>query len=468
MAQRLQHRELGLNETTFLLRHKADIQRQNHNSYNTLCWTQDSITGKPLLCISGTSPKQIQIIDVESGTVKQSLVGHGRGLNDLAISPLSTSLLASASEDYTIRLWSLDPKHKEQPCVALFAGEGHRQTIQACSFHPNGKWMLSAGLDTAVCLWAVPSLDELERRNQNGTEDLPQPKIVYYPHFYSNEIHNDFVDNVVFYGDLILSRCAKDQTHPDRTNDILLWKIEGFNAEDDPPKHPPIPEPGKHTRSSFPHAEGRKGFQRLLTFDMPNTSRFYLRFGLLHQPDLRPILAMGDDKSRFMFWDLEKLEEGWSPEEERALNVKKTGRKPGKAKGKGKARADDSSETASSVTTINRLGELRRGTPAEGTRTYSFPRPPSASSLTHFFAADPSAATSTSFPPERKFDLGDPFMPLKPHRTIHCNDMTLSKTKHFATTQIAWSPDGCWMVAVGDSGMMCMFHRDKSVINDAG
>jgi hypothetical protein len=30
---------------------------------------------------------------------------------------------------------------------------------------------------------------------------------------------------------------------------------------------------------------------------------------------------------------------------------------------------------------------------------------------------------------------------------------------------MAWSPDGTWLVAVGDNGMMCIFHRDKSVVN---
>lgn len=35
---------------------------------------------------------------------------------------------------------------------------------------------------------------------------------------------------------------------------------------------------------------------------------------------------------------------------------------------------------------------------------------------------------------------------------------------HFATSQIAWSPDGTWMVSVGDAGMMCIFHRDKQVV----
>jgi polycomb protein EED len=76
--------------------------------------------------------------------------------------------------------------------------------------------------------------------------------------------------------------------------------------------------------------------------------------------------------------------------------------------------------------------------------------------------ADPSS-TSVTATPERKYDLGDPFMPLKSHHSVLANT-SMSKHKHFATTQIAWSPDGTWMVGVGDMGMMCIFHRDKDKV----
>ena len=46
------------------------------------------------------------------------------------------------------------------------------------------------------------------------------------------------------------------------------------------------------------------------TFDAKSTARFYLRFGLFHQPNMRPILAMGNEMSKFYFWDLQKCEEG--------------------------------------------------------------------------------------------------------------------------------------------------------------
>lgn len=80
--------------------------------------------------------------------------------------------------------------------------------------------------------------------------------------------------------------------------------------------------------------------------------------------------------------------------------------------------------------------------------------------------ANPSS-TSVSVPPERKFDIGDPFQRLEPHYSV-IPKASISERINFGTTQIAWSPDGTWMIGVGDQGMMCIFHRDRSVIGLAG
>ena len=215
-------------------------------SYNSIVWTLDPVKKTPLVCVAGSIPKQIQIFDVDKSEHARSLVGHGKGINDLAISPLSTSILASAAEDYMIRLWNLEPKYEEQPCVAIFAGEGHKQPILAAQFHHNGRWMLSGGLDTAVCLWAVPSLEELER--DDTLDGYPDPKTVYYPHFHSTEVHANYIDTLVFYDDLIISRSAKDQNTGNKNNEILLWKIDGFDPSAPASAEPPIPKPGVYTR----------------------------------------------------------------------------------------------------------------------------------------------------------------------------------------------------------------------------
>ena len=55
---------------------------------------------------------------------------------------------------------------------------------------------------------------------------------------------------------------------------------------------------------------------------------------------------------------------------------------------------------------------------------------------------------------ERKFDIGDPFKRLKPHKqhTIPC-------PIDFASRAVDWSVDGKWCVGVGDHGMIVIFSR---------
>src|SRR3569833_15287 len=57
-------------------------------------------------------------------------------INDLATSPANPQLIASASDDTTVRIWSLDPIHAKQPCVYLLGGEGHSwNLLSVVCFH---------------------------------------------------------------------------------------------------------------------------------------------------------------------------------------------------------------------------------------------------------------------------------------------------------------------------------------------
>lgn len=52
-------------------------------------------------------------------------------VNDLVISPLNPLILASASDDTTVRIWSLKDEYEKHPCAVICAGEGHRDPIQS-------------------------------------------------------------------------------------------------------------------------------------------------------------------------------------------------------------------------------------------------------------------------------------------------------------------------------------------------
>ncbi|KAL7535355.1 hypothetical protein ACHAWF_005141 [Thalassiosira exigua] len=76
------------------------------------------------------------------------LLGHGRGINDVAWSP-SGAYLATASDDRTLRLWSAETGD------ALVEFRGHTNFVFSCSFNPQSNLLASASFDETVKLWDV-------------------------------------------------------------------------------------------------------------------------------------------------------------------------------------------------------------------------------------------------------------------------------------------------------------------------
>ncbi|KAF2489319.1 WD40 repeat-like protein [Lophium mytilinum] len=404
-----------------------DEEEAEEWTLNSLEWAQAE-NGDPLICITGSVAK-IKVLNVKTGELETTLTGHGALINDLAISPLNPRILASGSMDHSIRIWSLDPSHKKNPTMVKCGGGGHKEGILAVGFHRNGRYLLSGGMDTMVNLWVLPELP-------NNTAGTDKTTLVHYPHFSTTEIHTDFVDCIRFYGDLIISRSAKE-------NKILLWRIDGFNS-DDPfpaPSEAPIPpfssahvSHTKHqtqntdssgTRSAWP---GR--FQRLLQFDAPLTTLFYMRFGLFHELGHSPILAMGNEKSRIFFWDLKRLESG------------DVGRVSTKVKSKSKKGKEKES-----------LARVREESIAESaTSGASEATSAQASSLGSFSVSGKGKGKAAVGPGTAKA-IGDPFFPIPAHKSV------VVPKVNFATRQIAWSRGGEWCVVVGDCAMICLFQR---------
>lgn len=277
---------------------------------NSLVWSKDAATEHPLLCVSGEDSR-IKILDIVTGKLARTLVGHGDMVNDLTVSPKSPTVLASASMDRSIRIWNLKPGYEKNPGAVILGGDGHTEGILSIDLHRKGRYLISGGHDTRVNLWVIPeNVEQLPLPPTNGSS-RNQVKKVNFPHFSSVEVHANYIDCIRFFEDLILSRAAEE----DR---ILLWKIDGFSTTDDyvsPESSAPILTGTDYpTRSAF----GGK-FQRLLTFDAMGTTTHWMRFGFFTAPNQHPILATGQDafaitkhKMAFsiLFWDLALLEQG--------------------------------------------------------------------------------------------------------------------------------------------------------------
>jgi WD40 repeat protein len=128
----------------------------------------------------------------------RTLRGHTAPVRGIAFNP-NGRLLASASEDNTIRIWS--PSTGEQLRIL----SGHTDKINGIAFSPDGLWLASASDDKTVRLWD-PATGKLLRTFVG---------------------HNSHVLSVAFSpdGKLLASGGAAqvDLSRPDGTGQLRLW-----------------------------------------------------------------------------------------------------------------------------------------------------------------------------------------------------------------------------------------------------
>jgi WD40 repeat protein len=119
-----------------------------------------STDGKLLLLVSANSSSIFDILkssipqlwDVTTGTLRQTFRGHTNRVNACVLSP-DGSLLLSASEDSTLRLWEV----ATGTCIHVLK---HENIVEDCAFSPDGQLMVSASAwrdekDPTLRLWEV-------------------------------------------------------------------------------------------------------------------------------------------------------------------------------------------------------------------------------------------------------------------------------------------------------------------------
>ena len=94
-------------------------------------------------------------LDEDKITVKQSIKAHTDAVRKVVFSPLDRGIIASGSEDNTIKLW-----HRSGTLLKTFYG--HDEAIWSIAFSPDGKTLVSASEDKTAIIWQLQQMFELD------------------------------------------------------------------------------------------------------------------------------------------------------------------------------------------------------------------------------------------------------------------------------------------------------------------
>jgi WD40 repeat protein len=98
------------------------------------------------LLASGSEDHTIKLWDSRTGELCQTLKGHSNAVRSVTFSP-NGRLLASGSGDDTIKLWDSSTGELRQTI------EGHPSLVQSVAFSPNSQLLTSGSMDHTINLW---------------------------------------------------------------------------------------------------------------------------------------------------------------------------------------------------------------------------------------------------------------------------------------------------------------------------
>lgn len=99
---------------------------------------------------SASTDWTIKLWELSTGEVLRTLQGHTHAVMSVAFSPQPNHrVIASGSFDRTVRLWNLN----NGECFRVF--QGHTQPVFSVTFSPDGKTIASGSFDCTIKLWSV-------------------------------------------------------------------------------------------------------------------------------------------------------------------------------------------------------------------------------------------------------------------------------------------------------------------------
>lgn len=179
---------------------------------------------------SGGADRTIAVLDLETGKLRGTLVGHAGAVLALAAAPGGEQLV-SAGADRTLRVWDLATGS------LLRTIQSHNDVVAALAWSPDGKYLASGSADRTVRIWqpAIGRLVRIVRGSDAAVLSLAWHSSGLYAGAADGRIrlidgesdailktlegHRDWVAALAMRAGILVSA--------DWTGRVLLWKEEG-------------------------------------------------------------------------------------------------------------------------------------------------------------------------------------------------------------------------------------------------
>ncbi|CAF1158541.1 unnamed protein product [Adineta ricciae] len=201
----------------------AYLDPDANEEYFACAWTMidDKKEESPkILLAAGGERGVIRVLDVHRKTQHTALLQTG-AVNHITFAKAKPNLLCTASKNFTITLWDV----LSSMCLAVFHGpNGHTDQVLCVDINDQCTMMASASMDRSVFVWSLTS-DKIREQidlAENPIHEHKRRLIKAYPVAFADieakakTLHSHYVDNVQWYGDVLLSRSAD--------NTFCLWQ----------------------------------------------------------------------------------------------------------------------------------------------------------------------------------------------------------------------------------------------------
>lgn len=93
----------------------------------------------------------IRVYNIQDGSVETVLSGHTGGISDIQYSPINSNIIASCSDDLSVRLWSISKKK----CIKIL--KKHTFHVTTIRFSTKGNILISGSADETITIWDLSS-----------------------------------------------------------------------------------------------------------------------------------------------------------------------------------------------------------------------------------------------------------------------------------------------------------------------